>query len=191
MAGEPLVCVVDRCTDAYLARGFCSYHYGQWRRRTPIEERRRKTPEQRFWPKVNRDGPVPAARPDLCPCWLWIGAKNPNGYGQFWWNGRLGLAHRYAYELLVGPFPDGLEPDHLCRVRGCVRPDHLEPVTHQENSLRGDSPPARQARQTHCKNGHAFTLENTRLQINRAGRAKRHCRTCAKAWKQARRAVNV
>lgn len=71
------------------------------------------------------------------------------------------MAHRVAYNLLFGPDPDGLEPDHLCRNPGCVNPSHLEWVDHKENVLRGESPFALRARQTHCVNGHEFTPENT------------------------------
>ena len=65
-------------------------------------------------------------------CWLWTGPKYHNGYGQ----ARGGRVHRLMYEALVGPIPDGLELDHLCRIRECVNPEHLEPVTRAENARR-------------------------------------------------------
>ncbi len=83
-------------------------------------------------------------------------------------------AHRFAYELLVGPIPDGLVIDHLCRVRHCVNPAHMEPVTRWENTLRGGSFSAVAARQTHCVNGHPFDEENTH--VDRRG--FRRCRAC-------------
>ena len=83
--------------------------------------------QERFWAKVRKtDG-----------CWLWTGSHNGLGYGTIRSVGRKMYVHRYSYELLVGPIPAGLELDHLCRVPGCVNPDHLEPVTHAENLRRG------------------------------------------------------
>lgn len=129
----------------------------------PVMQRQRTTPEQRFWPKVDKNGPVPEHRPDLGPCWIWTASTAGVGYGQFWAGpGKSDKAHRFAYELLVGPIPEGLVPDHLCRVRACVNPAHLEPVTPRENTLRGESFAAHFARQTHCAQGHELTPENTR-----------------------------
>ena len=113
-------------------------------------------------------------------CWEWTGYRKPQGYGQYG-NGRDGSpvkAHRFAYELLVGPIPDGLELDHLCRNPSCVRPDHLEPVTHRENMLRSHSFIARKAAQTHCVNGDEYTPENTGIAKN----GTRHCKTCKSRW---------
>lgn len=89
-------------------------------------------------------------------CWLWTRAKKENGYGVVWDGSRTRYVHRVSYELFVGPIPDGLTIDHLCRVRSCLNPQHLEPVTAGENTLRGDSPAAVNARKTHCPRGHAF-----------------------------------
>lgn len=82
---------------------------------------------KRFWSHVDADG----------DCWLWTASRKDNGYGQIFIGGQNVLAHRYAYESLVGPIPDDKEIDHLCRVRHCVNPDHLEPVTHKVNFDRG------------------------------------------------------
>lgn len=129
----------------------------------------------RFWPKVNKGGPIPAHRPDLGPCWLWTAAPNEHGYGIFRNAAKKNVrAHRWAYENAVGCVPEGLDLDHLCRNRGCVNPAHLEPVTSTENMRR--APPGRRAWRkliTHCPQGHEYTLENTRI---RGG--VRCCRTC-------------
>ena len=72
-------------------------------------------------------------------CWLWLGHLNPKtGYGKKMWHGTTYLAHRWMYEQRVGPIPEGMVIDHLCRIRHCVNPDHLEVVTHEENCRRGD-----------------------------------------------------
>lgn len=90
-----------------------------------------------FWLRVNKAGPVPLKRPELGPCWLWTAGKT-RGYGHCWLAPCHNLrAHRAAYELEIGPIPEGLEIDHLCRNLACVRPTHLEPVTHLENVRRG------------------------------------------------------
>lgn len=124
----------------------------------------------RFWPKVDTTG----------PCWEWTASKNHLGYGQVsreYPDRRLGMAHRVAYELLVGPIPEGKELDHLCRNPSCVNPDHLEPVTHAENMRRApyDAPASKRAK-THCPAGHPYSGEN--LYVNPKGR--RECRACRK-----------
>lgn len=111
-------------------------------------------------------------------CWWWTGAKTPEGYGQVVIAGKIVGAHRHAYELAVGPIPDGLQLDHLCRKPSCVRPDHLEPVTRRVNILRGTSPVARRAGTSHCVKGHEYTPENT-VRSRRDGR--RSCRECKRA----------
>lgn len=115
---------------------------------------------ERFWAKVNKHGPVSAIRPDLGPCWLWTAGKFSNGYGQFKFNGKGTTAHRVAYFLTKGPIPLGFEPDHLCKVRACQNPDHLEAVTQRINTLRNSGPSAQNAKKTHCKFGHLLTDEN-------------------------------
>lgn len=74
----------------------------------------------------------------LASCWLWVGAKTPEGYGAFSMRKRSFAAHRVAYTLYVGEIKAGLQIDHLCRRKDCVNPEHLEPVTPRENQLRRD-----------------------------------------------------
>ena len=121
--------------------------------------------DERFWPKVNKTE----------TCWLWTAGCGSDGYGRLYVAGRHVLAHRFAYELLVGPIPEGLQIDHLCRVRLCVNPAHMEPVTQQENIRRGESGRWQLAK-THCPQGHPYDTENTNLY-----RGMRYCRSCGRA----------
>lgn len=110
-------------------------------------------------------------------CWHWNGhVDRKTGYGYAWKNGVGGhaFAHRQFYMLHVGPVPEGLVLDHLCRNRGCVNPDHLEPVTQRVNTLRGIGPSAQLAAQTHCKRGHELAGANLYL----TPEGWRQCRTC-------------
>lgn len=104
-------------------------------------------------------------------CWLWGAYVSENGYGKIGFEGKTLYAHRVAYELLRGPISDDFELDHLCKVRSCVNPDHLEPVSRLENVRRSSV-----ANKTSCKNGHPFSEENTWVEKN----GSRHCRECAR-----------
>lgn len=117
-------------------------------------------------------------QPTESGCWEWAASRFGNGYGQF----RRELAHRAMYKFLVGDIPTGLTLDHLCRNRGCVNPDHLEPVTIRVNVLRGDTIPAHQMRRTQCPQGHSYDKDNTYL-----WHGKRNCRACR--FLQKRKAV--
>lgn len=119
----------------------------------------RPAPEERFWSKVDKNGPVPGYAPHLGSCWIWIAGRDSHGYGHFLFEGKVRGAHRVAYQWLVGPIPPGLELDHLCRVPACVNPAHLEPVTRRENYMRGLGPTVAGAHQrikTHCPHGHSY-----------------------------------
>jgi hypothetical protein len=116
-------------------------------------------------------------------CWLWVSALT-NGYGTF----RDGPAHRFSFELHRGPIPDGMQIDHLCRHPRCVRPDHLEIVTPQENTRRGISQKRRReiaAEKTHCSQGHALAPSNT-YERSSKNVASKVCRVCARATRKAR-----
>ena len=126
--------------------------------------------EEKFWERV-WDHIEP--EPDPRGCWNWTGQRG-NGYGYASFRRHPYLVHRITYQLLVGPIPEGLTIDHLCRNRACCNPDHLEPVTRGENVLRGEGISAENARKTHCKHGHAFTEENTRI----TPQGHRECRAC-------------
>ena len=120
-------------------------------------------------------------------CWEWVGAKQ-KGYGAITAGGGAGKilrAHRVSYEMFVGPIPEGLDLDHLCRNRGCVKPTHLEPVTRRENLIRGDTIVGVNAAKTHCIRGHEFNDENTYIEW-RGNRVSRMCKTCAKSRAHAR-----
>lgn len=106
-------------------------------------------------------------------CMTWTGFLDPDGYGQITVNGRTTRTHRFSYEHHVGLIPNGLVIDHLCRNRACVNPEHLEPVTPDENTRRGLAPTALNARKTHCKRGHPLSGYN--LVPVPGGRS---CRTC-------------
>lgn len=127
-------CSVDGCDRLNHAQRLCALHYRRKRNGYPLDAPIRAELqvhydiEARFWAKVDKTE----------TCWLWTAAiRRRSGYGVFSHQARTMLAHRFAYELLVGPIPDGLVIDHLCRVRHCVNPDHLEPVTQRENLRRG------------------------------------------------------
>lgn len=161
-------CSVDGCDRPHASRGLCGPHYQKERAQPGWQPLPQPTPEERFWSKVEIRG--------ADDCWLWTAAHHGDGYGLHRHLGRTSRAHRVAYELTIGPIPEGLMLDHLCRVRDCVNPAHLEPVTNRENILRSEiTPPGINARKTHCIRGHEFTPDNT---LVRRDGAKRECRAC-------------
>ena len=118
-------------------------------------------------------------------CWEWLGTRSKSGYASISIFGVSRRAHRVLYEIVVGAIPDGLQLDHLCRVRHCVNPVHLEPVTPRENVLRGVGPSAQAAAREECIHGHAYTPENT--YVWRGHRACRECRRLTLRRRYARR----
>lgn len=122
-----LECEIDGCSRPRHARGMCGTHQAQVNRKGSTDGSVRVIlpTEERFWSLVTKTE----------TCWL-FGRLTPIGYGYFRADLKPTMAHRYSYELLVGPIPDGLTIDHLCRNRACVNPDHMEPVTQRENLRR-------------------------------------------------------
>lgn len=109
-------------------------------------------------------------------CWIWIASRRPDGYGQIWTPSsagprRLLSAHRAVYEAWVGAIPTALDLDHLCRVRRCVNPIHLQPVTRRTNILRGQGRAAANARRARCLRGHPLPPPSPAVR-------KRSCATC-------------
>ena len=142
---------------------------------------------ERFWSKVQ---PCP-----MSGCWLWTGAIDHKGYARYVVDGsrsaiaRVKRGHRIAYAALVGPIRDEL--DHLCRVRCCINPAHLEDVDHRTNVLRGDARGAVAVRTDLCSRGHDLTLDEPH--VKRTPEGFRICRVCArertKEWNARRRAA--
>ena len=124
-------------------------------------------PMERFWSKVDKTD----------SCWNWIACKDKLGYGRFHYGSRTQhvLSHRFAYELIKGNIPEGLELDHLCRNSSCVNPEHLEAVTHQVNNSRGDykNTVLKHRLRIFCERGHPYSIKNTYMNNNH-----RYCRTC-------------
>ena len=136
-----------------------------------MTKRKRKPIPDRLWPKATNVGGE--------GCWLWTASMFKDGYGKFRVGDTHKRAHRVAYEIMVGPIPDGLQIDHLCRNRACINPKHLEAVTGMVNFLRGESLGARAIRTGKCMKGHS----NWR-QYKRA----RYCRECDRIRTAAKRA---
>ena len=167
-----VICMVEGCDRPVRSRDWCLMHYTRWKR-TGSLLRKAEDPDAiaaRFLSKIDR------RLPD--ECWPWLGTILGNGYGQFGARGRRHSAHRYAYEFFVGPIPAGLTIDHVkargCRLKHCVNPAHLEPVTMQENLRRSDAVSAVNARKTCCPRcGSDF---------DRSRDGRRYCKPCRRGW---------
>lgn len=121
-------------------------------------------------------------------CWLWYGTINADGYGFTCINNKRKSAHRVSYTVYRGPIPNGMQIDHLCRVRCCVNPDHMEVVTQQENIRRGIVGENNRGK-THCLHGHPFDGDNLGLYFKDGKMIRRRCRACNR--KRARRSNRI
>lgn len=156
-------CVADGCDKPVAAHGLCGMHRYRMDTHGSLDDPR-ITEDARFWRDVE---PTEA-------CWEWSGTQNGRGYGFFAIGTRYVQVHRYAYEKLRGPIPEGLTIDHLCMNKLCVNPDHLEPVTIGENVRRAQRAHGIGVAVSHCPQGHAYTTENTYIEP----KGSRSCRTC-------------
>lgn len=164
-----MICKMPFCGRDVRARELCAGHYNQVRRGQELHPFVGDLPfsewlSQRITPEPNTG------------CWLWAGAVTPKGYASARWKGRAQAVHRLVFKMTRGAIPRPLVLDHLCRVRCCVNPAHLEVVTVRENNLRGVGLMAQNARKTSCVNGHPFTVENTRVRND-----GRECIICKRA----------
>lgn len=169
-------CGLPECPRPVSVRGYCHAHYQRWRLQggpvaphVPVRSRvsREGTVEERIFRQLEETAEG---------CWEWRGHQGPNGYGQLGGDGTTYRVHRLVYVMLVGPVPDGLVLDHLCRNRLCANPAHLEPVPEFVNFVRGASPSAVAFRTDTCKRGHSLDLEIGDVYVTPTG--KRDCRRC-------------
>ena len=175
-----VICQAEGCQTERTQGPYCVKHYTRMRKHGDLN-RGRLSREDRFWLRV--------AKGDTC--WEWKGIKDRDGYGRFHshkTNNNTGTvtvrAHRFAYELLVGPIADGLQIDHLCKNRRCVNPDHLEPVTQLENIRRGQTGKLNSyhRQKTHCPHRHEYGGCNLVINPTSGGRV---CRICKNAHARA------
>src|SRR5690606_18223124 len=174
---DGMTCAVEGCGKRPRSRGWCTAHYKRWKRwGDPTASRPVIPAEERFRRNVSA-GPAPENRPGLGPCLLWTAGKIAAGYGAFHpGGGETVLAHRWAYVSAGGTIGADQVLDHLCRVRACVNPAHLEPVSNEENLRRGAGYGLRNGMRKDCINGHEYTPENT----YRSPRGDIRCRACSR-----------
>lgn len=175
----PKICAANDCPATASKRGYCNAHYKRFRKWGDANViHTSRTAEDRFWPKVDKSG----------ECWTWTAALNHGGYGIFRSPaGYSNLAHRFAYQVIVGEIPEDMTLDHLCRNRVCVNPAHLDPVPSDENKRRGLTHRLLNGMDFDCINGHAYTPENTYVNPNKNNDVR--CRTCAYEIQVARKAA--
>lgn len=154
--------------------------------------KRNTTHEERFWMKIDKNGPIPPHRPELGPCWVWTGSTDRHGYGQLRFHvgpGGLVYAHRYAFYLANGRWPEPCAL-HKCDAGaiGCVRHDHLFEGTKADNQLDMTRKVRGRNKQTHCKRGHSLDAANVRVSPTRVG-TRRQCQMCLRVRYAERRAA--
>lgn len=181
---SPVPCVAPEC-DRQSETSYtdlCRRHRRRQKRDgDPVSGRVRRLPEQDpetyFWTLVDKSGPMPDERPELGPCWMWRGNTNGVGYGTYGFRRRSYGAHVASLIFSKGFTPAKRDRvDHLCRRPLCVNPDHLEPVTNRENTLRGRSPFAVKAKKNACQYGHELAVRPRTV----GGPDRRYCPTCAR-----------
>ena len=123
-------CSIEGCEKQVKKNGWCVTHYERWRRTgdPTFTHYIHGDPVRRFWVKVDKAG----------DCWEWTASRNADGYGYFRLDGKTRKAHRVAYEYAHGGVPAGMDLDHVCRNRACVRPAHLRPVSNKQNAEHRD-----------------------------------------------------
>ena len=163
MPASHRTCSIVGCPRPYRVAGLCRTHYSRQLRgqhANTVTQYDHWLVKLFSWSEEGAGG-----------CWLWIKSRTSEGYGQLSVGGVGRHVHRLMWTHLRGPIPEGLVIDHLCRVRHCVNPDHMEVVTRGENVLRGVGPSAANAQKTHCPRGHAYNAVDPR-----GGRACAACR---------------
>lgn len=155
-------CKIEGCEDKHDSYGLCGKHRMRERRHGDVSKGR---------PSL---GELLLRHIDVDPkgCWLWTAKITKGGYGSV--SGKSLLAHRVSYATYKGAIPKGLVIDHLCRVKSCINPDHLEAVTQKENLRRRDIALGMATAKTHCPKGHEYNEVNTYV----SPQNRRSCRTC-------------
>lgn len=175
-----IACSIPECNSPARRESFCWRHWAFWDATgdplSTVQLLRNASPFTRMMRFVVED--------TATGCWMWTGGKNGDGYGlakliRPGLPASTQMAHRAVYKALVGPI-EAESLDHLCRVRACVNPEHMEPVSMKVNTRRGNTLAARYAERTHCDKGHEFSPENTIIRSDKGGRARR-CRECKRA----------
>lgn len=176
-------CSEPDCDRKPVARGMCNSHWVKWRRSTGSDfQSLYGDPVANFWKKLTPG--------DADACWPWEGNIEPSGYGTFQTTHegvRFTKAHRFAYHVMIGPVPDGMDLDHTCHTndsnchlgndcphRACCNPRHLEPVTEMTNIHRSRGPSGVNHQKTHCIHGHPLSGDNLLIRAD----GHRRCRTC-------------